>query len=151
MLIRRASTGEIGKLLGAKWKELDDEEKKVCAPRHSGAGTQQLTDVCASQPYLDQALADKARAEQEKSEYDVSHQRSRDPGGCVLITFRRARRPTAAAVTATTTTSKVDTPARVYALLSVGSPYFYPVCMAARYSASLSLPPSRFFDTSVSL
>ena len=22
-------TGEIGKLLGAKWKELDDEEKKV--------------------------------------------------------------------------------------------------------------------------
>ncbi len=27
-LTRRA--GEIGKLLGAKWKELDDEEKKVC-------------------------------------------------------------------------------------------------------------------------
>ena len=24
-------TGEIGKLLGAKWKELDDDEKKVCA------------------------------------------------------------------------------------------------------------------------
>ena len=23
-------TGEIGKLLGAKWKELDEEEKKVC-------------------------------------------------------------------------------------------------------------------------
>ncbi|KAI0334137.1 hypothetical protein GY45DRAFT_1242924 [Cubamyces sp. BRFM 1775] len=44
-----AGFGEIGKLLGAKWKELDDEEKK---------------------PYLDQALADKARAEQEKSEYD---------------------------------------------------------------------------------
>ena len=22
-------TGEVGKLLGAKWKELDDEEKKV--------------------------------------------------------------------------------------------------------------------------
>ncbi|OSD03719.1 hypothetical protein PYCCODRAFT_1365370 [Trametes coccinea BRFM310] len=45
-----AGFGEIGKLLGAKWKELDDEEKK---------------------PYIDQAAADKARAEQEKSEYDV--------------------------------------------------------------------------------
>ncbi|KAI9068848.1 HMG-box [Trametes sanguinea] len=44
-----AGFGEIGKLLGAKWKELDDEEKK---------------------PYIDQAAADKARAEQEKSEYD---------------------------------------------------------------------------------
>ena len=42
--------GEIGKLLGAKWKELDDSEKK---------------------PYLEQAARDKARAEQEKSEYDV--------------------------------------------------------------------------------
>ncbi|KAL7278590.1 hypothetical protein ACG7TL_007591 [Trametes sanguinea] len=45
----RFPIGEIGKLLGAKWKELDDEEKK---------------------PYIDQAAADKARAEQEKSEYD---------------------------------------------------------------------------------
>ncbi|TBU38850.1 high mobility group box domain-containing protein [Dichomitus squalens] len=45
-----AGFGEIGKLLGAKWKELDDEEKK---------------------PYLDQAAADKARAEQEKNDYDV--------------------------------------------------------------------------------
>jgi hypothetical protein len=26
------ATGEVGKLLGAKWKELDDEEKKVCVP-----------------------------------------------------------------------------------------------------------------------
>ncbi|KAI0772482.1 HMG-box [Trametes elegans] len=43
-----AGFGEIGKLLGAKWKELDEAEKK---------------------PYLDQAVADKARAEQEKSEY----------------------------------------------------------------------------------
>lgn len=25
-----AFAGEVGKLLGAKWKELDDEEKKVC-------------------------------------------------------------------------------------------------------------------------
>ena len=46
----RCLTGEIGKLLGAKWKELDDSEKK---------------------PYLEQAARDKARAEQEKSEYDV--------------------------------------------------------------------------------
>ncbi|KAI0370908.1 hypothetical protein BV20DRAFT_943006 [Pilatotrama ljubarskyi] len=45
-----AGFGEIGKLLGAKWKELDEEEKK---------------------PYIDQAAADKARAEQEKSDYNV--------------------------------------------------------------------------------
>ncbi|THH16751.1 hypothetical protein EUX98_g9253 [Antrodiella citrinella] len=44
-----AGFGEIGKLLGAKWKELDDEEKK---------------------PYNEQAARDKTRAEQEKSEYD---------------------------------------------------------------------------------
>ncbi|KAF8487189.1 high mobility group box domain-containing protein [Russula ochroleuca] len=44
-----ASFGEVGKLLGAKWKELDDEEKK---------------------PYIEQAARDKSRAEQEKSEYD---------------------------------------------------------------------------------
>ncbi|KAH9856299.1 high mobility group box domain-containing protein [Lenzites betulinus] len=45
-----AGFGEIGKLLGAKWKELEDDEKK---------------------PYLDQAAADKARAEQAKNDYDV--------------------------------------------------------------------------------
>ncbi|KAI0744791.1 high mobility group box domain-containing protein, partial [Earliella scabrosa] len=50
-----AGFGEIGKLLGAKWKELDEEEKK---------------------PYLDQAAADKARAEQEKNEYDVRNLQS---------------------------------------------------------------------------
>ncbi|KAG6837769.1 hypothetical protein H0H93_001696 [Arthromyces matolae] len=44
-----AGFGEVGKLLGAKWKELDDEEKK---------------------PYLDQAVKDKARAEEEKAAYD---------------------------------------------------------------------------------
>ncbi|KAI0351662.1 hypothetical protein OH77DRAFT_1429492 [Trametes cingulata] len=44
-----AGFGEIGRLLGAKWKELDEEEKK---------------------PYIEQASADKARAEQEKSEYN---------------------------------------------------------------------------------
>jgi len=44
-----ASFGEVGKLLGAKWKELDDTEKK---------------------PYVEQAARDKTRAEQEKAEYD---------------------------------------------------------------------------------
>ncbi|KAH8101320.1 high mobility group box domain-containing protein [Cristinia sonorae] len=44
-----AGFGEIGKLLGAKWKELDESEKK---------------------PYIEQAARDKARAEEEKSAYD---------------------------------------------------------------------------------
>ncbi|KII84070.1 hypothetical protein PLICRDRAFT_46399 [Plicaturopsis crispa FD-325 SS-3] len=44
-----AGFGEVGKLLGAKWKELDDEEKK---------------------PYIEQAAQDKVRAEDEKSAYD---------------------------------------------------------------------------------
>ncbi|KAL0577611.1 Non-histone chromosomal protein 6 [Marasmius crinis-equi] len=44
-----ASFGEVGKLLGAKWKELDDEEKK---------------------PYIEQAAKDKERAETEKADYD---------------------------------------------------------------------------------
>ncbi|TDL26968.1 hypothetical protein BD410DRAFT_783080 [Rickenella mellea] len=44
-----AGFGEVGKLLGAKWKELDDSEKK---------------------PYVDLATKDKARAEQEKADYD---------------------------------------------------------------------------------
>ena len=42
--------GEVGKLLGAKWKEMDDSEKK---------------------PYIEQAARDKARAEEEKAAYDV--------------------------------------------------------------------------------
>ncbi|KAF5375419.1 hypothetical protein D9615_008010 [Tricholomella constricta] len=46
-----AGFGEVGKLLGAKWKELDDEEKK---------------------PYIDQAARDKTRAEEEKAAYDGS-------------------------------------------------------------------------------
>ncbi|KAK7055117.1 high mobility group box domain-containing protein, partial [Favolaschia claudopus] len=45
-----ASFGEVGKLLGAKWKELDDEEKK---------------------PYVEQAAKDKERAEDEKLAYEV--------------------------------------------------------------------------------
>ncbi|KAH0579835.1 hypothetical protein H2248_002664 [Termitomyces sp. 'cryptogamus'] len=44
-----AGFGEVGKLLGAKWKELDDEEKK---------------------PYIEQAAKDKTRAEEEKAAYD---------------------------------------------------------------------------------
>ncbi|KAJ7619508.1 high mobility group box domain-containing protein [Roridomyces roridus] len=44
-----AGFGEVGKLLGAKWKELDDEEKK---------------------PYVEQAAKDKTRAEDEKLAYD---------------------------------------------------------------------------------
>jgi len=45
-----ASFGEIGKLLGARWKELDDEEKK---------------------PYIEQAARDKDRANKEKKDYDT--------------------------------------------------------------------------------
>jgi len=44
-----AGFGEVGKLLGAKWKELDDTEKK---------------------PYIEQAARDKQRAETEKTAYD---------------------------------------------------------------------------------
>jgi len=43
-----ASFGEIGKLLGAKWKELDESEKK---------------------PYIEQAAKDKTRAEKDLKEY----------------------------------------------------------------------------------
>ncbi|KAJ3490018.1 hypothetical protein NLJ89_g11474 [Agrocybe chaxingu] len=44
-----AGFGEVGKLLGAKWKELDEAEKK---------------------PYIDQAARDKERADEEKAAYD---------------------------------------------------------------------------------
>lgn len=52
ILYAHSSIGEVGKLLGAKWKELDDAEKK---------------------PYIDQAARDKERAEEEKAAYDVCH------------------------------------------------------------------------------
>jgi hypothetical protein len=44
------TTGEVGKLLGAKWKEMSDEDKK---------------------PYVDQAAKDKERADEAKAAYDV--------------------------------------------------------------------------------
>ncbi|KAI5830367.1 hypothetical protein K523DRAFT_239947, partial [Schizophyllum commune Tattone D] len=46
-----ASFGELGKILGAKWKEMDDDEKK---------------------PYVEKAAKDKERAEADKAAYDVS-------------------------------------------------------------------------------
>jgi len=50
-----AGFGEVGKLLGAKWKELDDEDKK---------------------PYIEQAAKDKTRAEEEKATYDAGAKKS---------------------------------------------------------------------------
>jgi hypothetical protein len=50
-----AGFGEVGKLLGAKWKELDDTEKK---------------------PYIEQAARDKTRAENEKAAYDAGEKKS---------------------------------------------------------------------------
>ncbi|KIY48526.1 hypothetical protein FISHEDRAFT_25953, partial [Fistulina hepatica ATCC 64428] len=44
-----ATFGEVGKLLGAKWKEMNDDDKK---------------------PYTQQAKADKVRAEKEKEAYE---------------------------------------------------------------------------------
>ncbi|KAJ7875340.1 high mobility group box domain-containing protein, partial [Mycena olivaceomarginata] len=45
-----ARAGDIGRLLGAKWKELDEEGRK---------------------PYVEQAAKDKMRAEEEKRVYEV--------------------------------------------------------------------------------
>lgn len=47
-----ASFGDVGRLLGAKWKEMSANEKK---------------------PYEDKAKADKDRAAKEKAEYDASN------------------------------------------------------------------------------
>lgn len=52
-----AGFGEVGKLLGAKWKELDEDEKK---------------------PYIDQAAKDKERADEEKAAYDTKAKGSGD-------------------------------------------------------------------------
>ncbi|KAG9311070.1 high mobility group box domain-containing protein [Chiua virens] len=54
-----AGFGEVGKLLGAKWKELDEDEKK---------------------PYLDMAAKDKARAEEEKASL-AGTKASKESGG----------------------------------------------------------------------
>ena len=50
--------GDVGRLLGTKWKEMSDEEKKVRCLSHK-------------QPYNDLANRDKARAEAEKAAYAV--------------------------------------------------------------------------------
>ncbi|TFK19364.1 hypothetical protein FA15DRAFT_674486 [Coprinopsis marcescibilis] len=55
-----AGFGEVGKLLGAKWKELDEEEKK---------------------PYVELANKDKERAENEKNAYDKVGKKSRANSG----------------------------------------------------------------------
>ena len=50
-----ASFGEVGKLLGAKWKELDEDEKK---------------------PYVELATKDKTRAEDDKAAYENKKNKS---------------------------------------------------------------------------
>jgi len=52
-----AGFGEVGKLLGAKWKELSEVEKK---------------------PYTDQAMRDKERAEREKAELEDKKEAASD-------------------------------------------------------------------------
>jgi hypothetical protein len=62
-----AGFGEVGKLLGAKWKELDDEEKKV----RSTIPLLGRAFWHYRQPYIEQAAKDKVRAEEDKAAYDV--------------------------------------------------------------------------------
>jgi hypothetical protein len=64
-----ASFGEIGKLLGAKWKELSDEEKKV---GFLPSRPESPRSYSPFQPYIEQAASDKTRAESEKAAYNVS-------------------------------------------------------------------------------
>lgn len=75
--------GEIGKILGARWKELDEEDKKVrfaslsrssrvscfSSPGERKAETDVLSPY--AQPYEEKAKADKARYEKEKAAYEV--------------------------------------------------------------------------------
>lgn len=60
-----ASFGEVGKLLGAKWKEMSDAEKKVCPFLLLPSI---VPDV---QPYNKKAEADKTRASDAKAAYDA--------------------------------------------------------------------------------
>lgn len=55
-----AGFGEVGKLLGAKWKELDDDERK---------------------PYVEMAAKDKARAEEEKASMSAPQPKSGKESG----------------------------------------------------------------------
>lgn len=58
------SFGEVGKLLGAKWKDLTPAEKKASVKL-------MITESEAdSQPYEDQAEADKTRAAKDKAAYE---------------------------------------------------------------------------------
>jgi hypothetical protein len=68
MLMLSSVKGEVGKLLGAKWKELDEEEKKV---RPHPSLVSSIQSNRSIQPYIDQAAKDKTRAEEEKAAYDV--------------------------------------------------------------------------------
>ncbi|KLO16574.1 hypothetical protein SCHPADRAFT_205372 [Schizopora paradoxa] len=81
-----AGFGEVGKLLGAKWKELDDSEKK---------------------PYIDQAARDKTRADAEKADYEVCQSSISSPIRH-LMHFIFRKRALVAVVTARTTTSKLS-------------------------------------------
>jgi hypothetical protein len=60
-----ATFGEVGKLLGAKWKEMSDAEKKVRRSPCWWSGR-----LLTSQPYEKQATQDKVRAADAKAAYD---------------------------------------------------------------------------------
>ncbi|KAK4686315.1 hypothetical protein P7C73_g3814, partial [Tremellales sp. Uapishka_1] len=64
-----ASFGELGKLLGAKWKDMSDSEKKVCASVYKMLRSSADT-LHAEQPYEDKAKADKERAATDKTAYE---------------------------------------------------------------------------------
>lgn len=81
-----ACAGELGKILGAKWKEMSDEEKKVSHTRQIGlcrvdAPRRVIVCACAdwpshvprAQPYNVKAENDKGRYEQAKAAYDASN------------------------------------------------------------------------------
>lgn len=73
--------GDVGRLLGTKWKEMSDEEKKVRRLSHK-------------QPYNDLANRDKARAEAEKAAYAVRvpayTEQGISVGACCVFVFSTA-------------------------------------------------------------